>query len=161
MGCLYAKCALLVYFAYFSGKEPTMKPYEGEMTLDLEQMKWDAAGLIPAVVQDAAGRVLMVAYMNRQALAETLETGFATYYSRSRQTMWRKGESSGHRQQVLEVRVDCDLDCIVMKVTQTGGACHTGYYTCFYRVIADGKISITDEPMFDAEAVYTKAAGTN
>ncbi|OPZ83288.1 MAG: phosphoribosyl-AMP cyclohydrolase [bacterium ADurb.Bin429] len=133
-----------------------MKPYEGEMLLDLEQMKWDSAGLIPAVVQDVNGEVLMVAYMNREALAETLETGFATYYSRSRQTMWRKGESSGHRQRVLEVRVDCDLDCLVLKVEQMGGACHTGYYSCFYRVIKDGKIGVVEETVFDAETVYTK-----
>ncbi|MEI7834005.1 MAG: phosphoribosyl-AMP cyclohydrolase, partial [bacterium] len=110
------------------------------MALDIEAMKWDAAGLIPAVVQDAKGEVLMVAYMNREALAETIETGYGTFYSRSRQQMWRKGESSGHRQRVLELRVDCDLDCIVMKVEQTGGACHTGYYSCFYRKIEDGKL---------------------
>lgn len=133
-----------------------MKPNEGDMAFDLEQMKWDAAGLIPAVVQDGQGTVLMVAYMNRQALAETLETGYATYYSRSRQTMWRKGESSGHRQRVLEVRVDCDLDCLVLKVEQTGGACHTGYYSCFYRVIADGNITIVDDTIFDAGTVYGK-----
>jgi len=134
-----------------------MKPYEGEMSLDLEQMKWDAAGLLPAVVQDAAGEVLMVAYMNRQALTETLETGYGTYYSRSRKTMWRKGESSGNRQRVLEIRVDCDLDCIVMKVEQIGGACHTGYYSCFYRKIEDGRVKIVAEPVFDADAVYQKA----
>ena len=134
-----------------------MKPYEGEMSLDLEQMKWDAAGLLPAVVQDAAGEVLMVAYMNRQALTETLETGYGTYYSRSRKTMWRKGESSGNRQRVLEMRVDCDLDCIVMKVEQIGGACHTGYYSCFYRKIEDGRVKIVAEPVFDADAVYQKA----
>lgn len=133
-----------------------MKPYEGEMVLDLDGMKWDSAGLIPAVVQDADGVVLMVAYMNRQALAETVETGYGTYYSRSRQTMWRKGESSGNRQRVLEIRVDCDLDCIILKVEQTGGACHTGYYSCFYRKIADGKISVTEEPVFDAAAAYSK-----
>ncbi|HOF88811.1 MAG TPA: phosphoribosyl-AMP cyclohydrolase [Armatimonadota bacterium] len=125
------------------------------MTLDLAQMKWDDAGLIPAVVQDVKGEVLMVAYMNRAALAETLETGFSTYYSRSRRAMWRKGESSGHRQRVLEVRVDCDLDCLVLKVEQTGGACHTGYYSCFYRVIKDGRISIVEATVFDAEQVYT------
>ena len=133
-----------------------MKPYEGEIALDLEQMKWDSAGLIPAVVQDAAGEVLMVAYMNREAFAETLATGYGTYYSRSRQTMWRKGESSGNRQRVLEMRVDCDLDCIVMKVEQIGGACHTGYYSCFYRKIEDGAIKIVEEPVFDAEAAYHK-----
>lgn len=134
-----------------------MKPYEEEMELDLDRMKWDSAGLIPAVVQDVKGEVLMVAYMNRQALAETIETGYGTYYSRSRQTMWRKGESSGNRQRVLEMRVDCDLDCIVMKVEQTGGACHTGYYSCFYRKIEDGKIVITEKTVFDAEKAYSKA----
>lgn len=133
-----------------------MKPYEGEMALEIEGFKWDAAGLIPAVVQDAKGEVLMVAYMNRQALTETIETGYGTYYSRSRQTMWRKGESSGHRQRVLELRVDCDLDCIVMKVEQTGGACHTGYYSCFYRKIEDGKLVFGADPVFDAENVYQK-----
>lgn len=131
-----------------------MKPYEGNMDLDLAAMKWDSAGLIPAVVQDAQGEVLMVAYMNQVALAETLETGYGTYYSRSRQQLWRKGESSGNRQRVLEMRVDCDLDCIVMKVEQVGGACHTGYYSCFYRTIAGGTITITAEPVFDAEAAY-------
>jgi phosphoribosyl-AMP cyclohydrolase len=131
-----------------------MKPSEGAQPLDLDGLKWDAAGLIPAVVQDAAGMVLMVAYMNCEALAETLETGYATYYSRSRQTMWRKGESSGHRQRVLEVRIDCDLDCVLLKVEQTGGACHTGFYTCFYRTIAEGQVSMAEEPVFDVDAVY-------
>ncbi|HEY3376839.1 MAG TPA: phosphoribosyl-AMP cyclohydrolase [Armatimonadota bacterium] len=134
-----------------------MKPYEGEMPLDLGQMKWDSAGLIPAVVQDVEGRVLMVAYMNREALAETINTRFGTYYSRSRQQLWRKGESSGHRQQVLAMFVDCDLDCIILKVEQVGGACHTGYYSCFYRKIEDGKIVITDKPVFDVDAAYSKA----
>lgn len=133
-----------------------MKPYEDNMALELDGLKWDSAGLIPAVVQDARGEVLMVAYMNKQALAETIETGYGTYYSRSRQTMWRKGESSGNRQRVLELRIDCDLDCIVMKVEQTGGACHTGYYSCFYRKIADGKITICEEPVFDADEAYKK-----
>ena len=133
-----------------------MKCNEGEMPLDLERMKWDGAGLIPAVVQDAAGEVLMVAYMNREALAETLSTGYGTYYSRSRQQLWRKGESSGHRQRVMEIRVDCDLDCIVMKVDQEGGACHTGYYSCFYRKVVDGQIIVDAEPVFDAETAYGK-----
>jgi phosphoribosyl-AMP cyclohydrolase len=133
-----------------------MKAYEGDMPLDLDGLKWDGAGLIPAVVQDARGEVLMVAYMNREALAETLETRFATYYSRSRQTMWRKGESSGHRQRVLEVRIDCDLDCLVLKVEQAGGACHTGYYSCFYRAIQDGQITTVEAPIFDADMVYQK-----
>jgi phosphoribosyl-AMP cyclohydrolase len=132
-----------------------MKPYEGELTLDIEGLKW-ADGLIPAVVQDAAGVVLMVAYMNREAVAETLETGYATYWSRSRQTMWRKGESSGHRQRVLEVRLDCDLDCILLKVEQAGGACHTGYYSCFYRAVQGDTLVITEAPVFDVETAYGK-----
>jgi len=131
-----------------------MKPYEGEMTLDLDGLKWDGAGLIPAVVQDAAGEVLMVAYMNREALAETLATGMGTYYSRSRQTLWRKGETSGNRQQVLEVRFDCDLDCVLLRVTQTGCACHTGYYSCFYRKVVDGALVFTAEPLLDADTLY-------
>ena len=133
-----------------------MKPYEGDMPLDLERLKWDAAGLIPAVVQDAAGEVLMVAYMNREALAETLATGFGVYYSRSRQALWRKGESSGHRQRVLELRLDCDLDCVLLRVEQLGGACHTGYYSCFYRKVDGDRLIITAEPAFDAEAKYGK-----
>lgn len=134
-----------------------MKPCEADMPLELAQLKWDAAGLIPAVVQDGRGEVLMVAYMNREALTETLATGFGTYFSRSRQQLWRKGESSGHRQRVLELRIDCDLDCLVMKVEQTGGACHTGYYSCFYRVIADNAIRVVEAPVFDADAAYGKA----
>ena len=133
-----------------------MKPYEGDLPLDFAQFKWDSAGLIPAVVQDEQGTVLMVAYMNHEALAETLTTGFGTYFSRSRQQLWRKGECSGHRQRVQQVRVDCDLDCIVLQVKQTGGACHTGYYSCFYRTIADGHITITEQPVFDAEEAYKK-----
>ena len=133
-----------------------MKPNEGEVTLDLEQLKWDSAGLIPTVVQDAAGEVLMVAYMSREALAETLSTGFGTYFSRSRQKLWRKGESSGHRQKVLEMRFDCDLDCILLRVDQVGGACHTGQYSCFYRKVVDGQLVVTSEPIFDTEAVYSK-----
>lgn len=133
-----------------------MKPFEGDMVLDIEKMKWDNTGLLPAVVQDVHGEVLMVAYMNREALAETIETGYGVYYSRSRQTMWRKGESSGNRQRVLEMRIDCDLDCIILKVEQTGGACHTGYYSCFYRKIEKGNIIITEELVFDADKAYGK-----
>lgn len=102
--------------------------------------KFDADGLMPAVAQDAAtGEVLMLAWMNAQALRLTLETGEATYWSRSRRSLWRKGETSGHRQRVVEVRIDCDQDAILLKVEQTGPACHTGERSCFYRVVgADG-----------------------
>jgi len=133
-----------------------LKEYENSMPFQIEKLKWDADGLIPAVVQDDKGEVLMVAYMNNVALNETIESGFGTYYSRSRQKLWRKGEESGNRQKILEIRIDCDLDCIVLKVIQTGGACHTGYYSCFYREIKDGEITITEEPIFDADSAYKK-----
>lgn len=95
-------------------------------------------GLIPAIVQDAEnGEVLMLAYMNEESLARTLETGLATYWSRSRQEFWCKGETSGHYQQVEEIRIDCDEDTLLLKVRQTGGACHTGHRTCFYRTLQE------------------------
>ena len=98
--------------------------------------RFDAAGLIPAIAQDAAtGAVLMVAYMNAAALRMTLETGYATYWSRSRGRLWRKGEESGHTQRVIEMRVDCDQDALLLRVEQIGGACHTGAARCFYRVV--------------------------
>jgi len=110
----------------------------------LDDLKYDANGLITVVTVDAEnGQVLMVAYMNREALTETLSTGFGTYYSRSRREMWRKGETSGHRQKVLELRLDCDLDCVLLRVEQLGGACHTGHYSCFYRKVEDGKLVFT------------------
>ncbi|MCG8441033.1 MAG: phosphoribosyl-AMP cyclohydrolase [Caulobacterales bacterium] len=104
--------------------------------------KFDARGLVTAVAQDAgSGEVLMLAHMNAEALAKTLETGQAWYYSRSRQALWRKGETSGHSQTVVELRVDCDQDAVLLKVEQTGPACHTGARSCFYRVAgADGSL---------------------
>jgi phosphoribosyl-AMP cyclohydrolase len=90
--------------------------------------------LVAAIAQDASSQqVLMIAWMNREAFEETCQTGFATYYSRSRQRLWRKGEESGHRQRVLEVRVDCDQDAVLLQVEQQGAACHEGYASCFYR----------------------------
>lgn len=97
--------------------------------------KFDASGLVAAIAQDAeTGEVLMLAWMNAEALARTLETGRATYWSRSRGEIWVKGETSGHTQEVVEVRVDCDQDAVLLKVRQTGGACHTGRESCFYRI---------------------------
>lgn len=91
-------------------------------------------GLVAAIAQDASSQqVLMIAWMNREAFEETCRTGFATYYSRSRQRLWRKGEESGHRQRVLEVRVDCDQDAVLLQVEQQGAACHEGYASCFFR----------------------------
>ncbi|MDX2233848.1 MAG: phosphoribosyl-AMP cyclohydrolase [Hyphomonadaceae bacterium] len=103
---------------------------------------FDRDGLIPAIAQDAdTGAVLMLAWMNAEALARTLETGAATYWSRSRQALWVKGETSGHAQTVVDVRVDCDQDAILLRVRQTGAACHTGATTCFYRAVTpDGAL---------------------
>lgn len=103
--------------------------------LSVDQMTYDANGLIPAVVQQHdTGEVLMVAYMNRESLTETLETGFTWFWSRSRQKYWMKGESSGHTQEVKEIRYDCDADCLLVLVHQKGpGACHTNEHSCFYR----------------------------
>lgn len=108
--------------------------------------KFDANGLIAAIAQDAAtGEVLMLAWMNADALRLTLETGKATYWSRSRGGLWVKGETSGHTQEVVEVRVDCDQDAVLLKVRQTGGACHTGRDSCFYRAVdANGAALVTD-----------------
>jgi phosphoribosyl-AMP cyclohydrolase len=115
-----------------------------------------AGGLVPVVAQDAAtGEVLMLAWMNREALEETLRTGRACYYSRSRQRLWRKGEESGHFQEVVDVLVDCDQDTVLLKVRQIGGAaCHTGHRSCFHRRIRDGSLEVIAERVFDPAAVY-------
>ena len=103
-----------------------------------DQLKYDTNGLIPAVVQDADnGEVLMVAYMNREAVAKTIETKRATFWSRSRQKFWVKGETSGNIQRVRDLFVDCDADCLLVKVEQTGAACHEGYRSCFFREVSE------------------------
>ena len=115
-------------------------------------------GLVPAIVQEyQTGEILMLAYMNPDAFNATLSTGKATYYSRSRQTLWVKGETSGNMQLVKEIRIDCDDDTVLLKVEQLGGAaCHTGYRTCFYKKVEDGSIRIMEEPIFDPRKVYGK-----
>jgi len=109
--------------------------------LAIGDLTYDNNGLIPAVIQQAGtGEVLMVAYMNAESLAKTVETGFTWFWSRSRQKYWQKGESSGHVQQVREIRYDCDADCLLVTVDQVGpGACHTGERSCFYRVLGEGE----------------------
>lgn len=113
-------------------------------------------GLAPAIVQDYnTGEVLMLAFMDPAAWEATLETGKATYYSRSRKKLWVKGETSGHVQMVREIRVDCDDDTILLKVEQIGGAaCHTGHRTCFYRKVEGNALTVTETPVFDPKAVY-------
>lgn len=123
----------------------------------VDQVKFDNNGLIAAVVQDAAtNEVLMVAWMNREALQKTLEEGRAWYWSRSRQKLWLKGESSGHVQVVKEVRLDCDADAVVLRVEQKGGACHTGYRSCFYRKATENGWVEEGERVFDPDSVYKK-----
>ena len=115
-------------------------------------------GLIPAIAQDyATGEILMLAYMNQAAFDATLTSGKATYYSRSRQTLWTKGETSGNVQRVKEIRIDCDDDTVLLKVEQLGGAaCHTGHRSCFYKKLENGSIRVNGEPMFDPKEVYNK-----
>ncbi|MBW2194117.1 MAG: phosphoribosyl-AMP cyclohydrolase [Deltaproteobacteria bacterium] len=113
-------------------------------------------GLIPAIVQDyKTGEVLMLAYMNEQAWQETLTTGEATYWSRSRQELWVKGETSGNVQLVKEILIDCDDDTVLLRVEQVGGAaCHTGYRSCFFKKVEDGSIRVVGEKVFDPKEVY-------
>ena len=116
------------------------------------------AGLLPAIVQDAhSGEVLMLAYMSRESYAETLATGRAVYYSRSRKRLWRKGDQSGHVQKVRAVYVDCDLDTILLEVEQVGGAaCHQGYKSCFYRQVTPEGLKVVAQRVFDPQEVYKK-----
>jgi phosphoribosyl-AMP cyclohydrolase len=114
-------------------------------------------GLLPAIAQDAAtGEVLMLAWMNREAFHETVRTGRAVYYSRSRDRLWRKGEESGHVQQVAGIYVDCDADTILLKVTQAGAACHEGYRSCFFREVAGDEVKVIGERLVDPDVVYKK-----
>jgi len=122
--------------------------------MDLDFKKMD--GLITAVIQDnASGRVLMVGFMNEEAFQKTVETGFATFYSRSRNKLWLKGESSGHRLVVKDIATDCDMDALLVKVEAIGpGVCHNGYESCFYRSLQDGQWIETEAKTYDPNAVY-------
>jgi phosphoribosyl-AMP cyclohydrolase len=118
------------------------------MKFDPSTLKYNEAGLIPAIAQDAeSGEVLMMAWMNAQAVSQTLESGRVTYWSRSRQSFWIKGETSGHVQELVELRIDCDRDCLLVIVNQTGAACHTGRRNCFYTLVDNGVERITFEVM--------------
>jgi phosphoribosyl-AMP cyclohydrolase len=117
-------------------------------------------GLLPAIAQDATSKqVLMFAWMNPAAFEETRQTGFATYFSRSRNRLWRKGEESGHRQRIVEIRVDCDADCILLLVEQRGAACHEGYASCFFRKHSNEQFVVDQEQIVDPNTVYQKAKG--
>jgi phosphoribosyl-AMP cyclohydrolase len=125
----------------------------------LDTLKWDANGLVPAIAQEqGTGDVLMMAWMNREALQKTAELGRAVYFSRSRNKLWFKGEESGHVQTVHEIRLDCDSDVILLKVTQTGHtpglACHTGRHSCFYSVYDNGAWKVVDPVLMDPQTIY-------
>ena len=124
----------------------------------LDEVPWDGDGLIAVVAQDAgSGRVLTVAWMNREALRQTAETRQAVYWSRSRKKLWRKGEESGNVQKVVEVRLDCDADAVLLKVEQAGGiACHTGRESCFFRKLENGKWVTVDPVLKDPALIYKK-----
>jgi phosphoribosyl-AMP cyclohydrolase len=124
----------------------------------LDALKWDAQGMIPAIAQDAAtGRVVMFAFMNREALQETVSSGNAVYWSRSRQRLWRKGEESGHYQRVRAIRTDCDGDVLLLSIEQAGGiACHTGRESCFFHQL-DGQVWVAVDPVLkDPKDIYAK-----
>ncbi len=117
------------------------------MPFDPASLTYDLRGLIPAIAQDAAtGEVLMMAWMNADAVAQTLSTGRVTYWSRSRQAFWIKGETSGHTQRLIEMRVDCDRDCLLLKIEQVGPACHTNRRSCFYTVVEESGETVVMAP---------------
>jgi phosphoribosyl-AMP cyclohydrolase len=124
----------------------------------LDAINFDAHGLVAAVAQQHdTGEVLMLAWMNREAVAETLATGHVCYYSRSRQRLWRKGESSGQTQHLVELRLDCDGDALLLLVVQDGVACHTGRHNCFFRAVRGGALVEIAQPVVTPEALYGKA----
>lgn len=124
----------------------------------VEEVHWDDNGLVPVVTQDiASGRVLTVAWMNRDAFEKTVSSGEAVYWSRSRKRLWHKGEESGHVQKVVEIRIDCDADAVLLKVEQIGGiACHTGRESCFFRKLNNDRWTATDPVLKDPVLIYGK-----
>jgi len=128
----------------------------------LKKVKWDENGLVPVIAQEASsGDILMFAWMNREALAKTVELGEAVYWSRSRKKLWHKGEESGHVQKVLEIRLDCDEDVVLLKVEQAGGiACHTGRHSCFFQKFDNGDWHDTDPVLKDPDTIYTNPKKT-
>ncbi len=121
----------------------------------IDDLKFDEKGLIPAIIQDfRTGQVLMLAYMNKESLARSQESGKTWFYSRSRRRLWQKGEESGHIQKIKGISFDCDNDCLLVKVEQTGAACHTGHYSCFYRNLEGEEV---ERPVFDMSSIYDSA----
>jgi phosphoribosyl-AMP cyclohydrolase len=141
-----------------AGEQPRagflLRAVPGKRRMNLDFQKAD--GLVTAVIQDySTGRVLMVGYMNQEAFRKTVDTGFATFYSRSRKKLWLKGETSGHRLVVKEIATDCDQDAVLVRVEALGpGVCHEGYQSCFFRKLEDGAWKVADERAYDPDAVY-------
>lgn len=126
-----------------------------KMSETVKNLKFDDKGLIPVIAQDySTNEVLMMAYMNKEALEKSLESGKVHYFSRSRNKLWQKGETSGHCQYIKSISTDCDGDTLLIKVEQVGGACHTGHYSCFYREISEEGLKETHEKVFDEKEVY-------
>lgn len=125
----------------------------------LDEIRWTEEGLIPVITQQAdTGKVLMLAWMNRESLRMSVEQGYAVYWSRSRQRLWKKGEESGHRQKIIEVYFDCDEDVLLLKIEQQGGiACHTGRESCFYRKLEDGQWLPVEPVLKDPKQIYNKS----
>jgi phosphoribosyl-AMP cyclohydrolase len=143
---------------------PALRTQDAGFTKEtwLNKVNWSDDGLVPAIAQDAAtGRVLMVAWMNREALMLTWQKSEAVYWSRSRKKLWHKGEESGHIQKVLEIRLDCDSDVILLQIEQQGGiACHTGRQSCFFTRLEHGQWQVVDEVLKSPDEIYNKTAGS-
>jgi len=122
----------------------------------IDEVRWTEDGLVPVIAQAAdSGRVVMFAWMNKESLQLTVENGYAVYWSRSRQRLWRKGEESGHQQKVIDIQLDCDEDVILLKIEQVGGiACHTGRESCFYRSLVDGQWQVKEPVLKDPKTIY-------
>jgi phosphoribosyl-AMP cyclohydrolase len=139
------------------------KSYLNEMPISRRKMNFVESldfekgnGLIPTIVQSVDGKVLMLAYSSKESLKQTIDTGKATYYSRSRKSLWVKGESSGNVQKIAGIYVDCDLDTLLFVVEQTGAACHEGYESCFFRKLEGSELQVTGKKLFNPEEVYDK-----
>lgn len=120
----------------------------------LKELKFNSDGLIPAIIQDTKGNVLMLGYMNKESIIRSIETGNVHFWSRSRKKLWKKGETSGHLQKILEIKVDCDMDTLLFTVEQQVGCCHEGYYSCFWRKLTGSDWNVVEEKVFNPERTY-------
>ena len=142
----------------FKGNENQSSGFQVALTEALDNLRFNDDGLVPAIAQQHdSGEVLMMAWMNRDAIQETLSTGQVCYWSRSRQALWRKGESSGQTQQLIEMRIDCDGDTLLLKVEQQGPACHTGRRDCFFWRVDGDTVTLDKTPLIDPDQLYKKS----